>query len=124
MSILSRLLVLLIIARILVPPCMCLCKLQAPASRAVAWVFGKEASDLPHEEDDHDHYPGCPASYLSLGLGLKPMPFLEPEPSVSSLPSYTPFLPATTTILAPDSVRAMSFPADPPLYVSHCALTV
>ena len=124
MSISSRLLVLLIIARILVPPCMCLCKLQTPACRAVAWVVGTDAPDLPHEEDDHDHHPGCPASYLSLGLGLKPMPFEEPQPLFLSLPSYTPSLPATTTLLAPDSIRATSFPADPPLYVSHCALTV
>ncbi len=124
MSIPSQILVLLIIARILVPPCMCLCKLEAPAARAVAWVFGTDAPDLPHEEDDHDHHPGCPASYLSLGLGLKPMPFEEPEPPFLSLPSYTPSLPAMTTLLAPDSIRSTSFPADPPLYVSYCALTV
>jgi hypothetical protein len=122
--ILSRLLVLLIIARILVPPCVCLCKLEAPASRAVAWILGTDAPDLPLEAHDHDHHPGCPASYLSLGLGLKPLPFLEPEPPVLSLPSYTPSLPATTTLASTVVDRAESFPADPPLYVSHCALTV
>jgi hypothetical protein len=122
-SISSRLLVLLIIARILVPPCMCLCKLEARASRAVAWVLGADDTPPPHEEQDHDHHPGCPASYLSLGLGLKPLPFVEPVPPVLSLPSYTPSLDAATLVLAV-STHALGFPADPPLYVSHCALTV
>lgn len=123
MPIPSRLLVLLIIARILVPPCMCLCTLEAPASRAVAWVLGTDEPDLPHEGRDHDHHPGCPASYLSLGLGLKPLPFVEPASPALSLPSYSPSL-AATTLVVPVSTRAVGFPADPPLYVSHCALTV
>ena len=123
MPILSRLLVLLIFARILVPPGMCLCKLEAPASRAVAWVLGSDAPDLPLDHHDDDHHPGCPASYLSLGLGLHPMPFMEPLPPFLSHPAYTPSLSATALVV-PLSIRATDFAADPPLYVSHCALTV
>lgn len=123
MAFLFRLLVLLIVVRILVPPCMCLCKLEAPAARAIAWVFGTEVPDGPIDDHDHDHHPGCPASYLSLGLGLKPMPFIEPPPSPLSLPAPSAFLPATTLVV-PVSITAMIFAADPPLYVSHCALTV
>jgi hypothetical protein len=120
---LFRLLILLIVVRILVPPCMCLCKLEAPASRAIAWVFGTEVPDAPMDYHDDDHHPGCPASYLSLGLGLQPMPFIEPLPSSLSLPAPTPFLPATTLVV-PVSISAMTIGADPPLYVSHCALTI
>jgi hypothetical protein len=120
----SRLLILLIIARILVPPCMCLCKLEAPAARAIAWVLGTATPDAPAEEQDHDHHPGCPASYLSLGLGLRPLPFLEPESLLLSLPSFTPSSPADTTPVARDPIGASGVPAGPPLYVRHCALTV
>lgn len=123
MRILSRILVLLIFARILVPPGMCLCKMEAPASRAVAWILGADMPEAPYHPDDDDHHPGCPASYLSLGLGLHPMPFMEPPPLFLSLPSYTPSL-SVTTLVVPLSVRAIDFAADPPLYVSHCALTV
>ena len=123
MAIHSRLLVLLILARLLVPPSMCLCKLEAPASRAVAWVLGSKPIDLPHDDHDDDHHPGCPASYLSLGLGLKPIPVVEPELGSVSVPVPPPSLPAITLVV-PVSIRTIHFAADPPLYVSHCALTV
>ena len=122
-AILYRLLILLIVARTGVPPSMCLCKLEAPASRAVAWLLRTDMPDLPQHEEDDDHHPGCPASYLSLGLGLRPIPFLEPPPLFLSDSSFTPSLPATTLVVAV-APRTTGFPADPPLYVSHCALTV
>ena len=124
MAILHRLLILLIVARICVPPGMCLCKLEAPASRAVSWLLGTDERDMPRDDHhDDDHHPGCPASYLSLGLGLRPIPFIEPPPLFLSETAFTPSLPATTLVLSLPT-RLTGFPADPPLYVSHCALTV
>ena len=122
MPIHSRLLVLLILARLIVPPSMCLCKLEAPASRAIAWVLGAKPIDLPRDDDDDDHDPGCPASYLSLGLGLKPIPVIEPELGSVSVPVSTPSLPAIPLVV-PLSIREIPFATDP-LYVRHCALTV
>ena len=70
MSILYRALLVLIVARLLLPPGICVCKLSSPAARLLVHALGGEAP--APQPDDHDHLPGCPASDLAQGMGLQP----------------------------------------------------
>jgi hypothetical protein len=70
-SIVCRLCLVLIGVRLLVPPCVCLCQMTAPAARLVAGLLGRELP--PAEPEDHDHHhEGCPMSKLSVGMGVPP----------------------------------------------------
>jgi hypothetical protein len=117
---------LLITLRLLMPPGICVCKLSSPASRLLLAVCGQEVPEpnSPDEDRDDDHHPGCPASFLSVGMGVAPpsgpgqidLPLtgvVEAE-SAPLFQSASDLLPLTCSVL--DSVA--------PLYVAHCALLV
>jgi hypothetical protein len=59
--------------RLLLPPGICICTLNAGGARLLAMVLGSEMpATLPDNHDEGDHAPGCPASALSWGLGVSP----------------------------------------------------
>ncbi len=123
MSMPTILLSLLITARLLMPPGICVCKLSPPAARLLLAVCGKA---LPVQElpDDDDHHPGCPACFLAVGMGVAP----PSGPGQIDLP-LTGTLSTDSAISFP-SVSDILPPPEPiplaaaPLYVSQCALTV
>jgi hypothetical protein len=118
----TLLLSVLITLRLLMPPGICVCKLSTPASRLLAAACGSELPAIPTEESDDDHDPGCPASYLSQGLGVAPpsgpgLIFLTLTGSVESI------LPVVHLVLPSDLLPTFSAPpSSPPLYVEQCAL--
>lgn len=74
-------------------------------------------------QDDDSHMPGCPAS-----PGVDRYKWADPTPSLHSLlppvalVSILPDLPAAKPISV--AVRAVTWPSDPPLYLSHCTLVI
>jgi hypothetical protein len=116
----------LITLRLLMPPGICVCKLSSPASRLLLAACGQEIPDRNSgdEEADDDHHPGCPASFLSVGMGVAPPPgpgpielpmtgTVEDESSIA-FTSASEFLPLSRGGLESSA----------PLYVVHCALLV
>jgi hypothetical protein len=111
---LARALFVLLTLRLLMPPGICVCHLADTASRA---------APAPETGED-DHHPGCPASYLSLGLGLKPLP----GPGPVELPPCGWLAPCP---LAPP-ISLVAPPTDPhdpapepiPLHVVYCAFLI
>jgi hypothetical protein len=72
---LRLLLVTLTLLRLLLPPGICVCKLTSPAARLLTTLLATKPPVLPPSpstEPEDDHAPGCPASFLSLGLYVKP----------------------------------------------------
>jgi len=72
-SILYRLLLVLMTVRLLLPPGVCICKMQAPAARFLILLFHSNRPIPVDEHDDDHHADGCPASKNSVGLGLRPV---------------------------------------------------
>ena len=123
MSIPTRILILLIGLRLLLPPGICVCKLSTPAAVAVARVVGGNLP-APVPEDHDDHHPGCPASVLSLGLGLKPAPPVLDAPAIVFF-APMPSLPVSSSIVNLDGRVAEPFSFDPlPLHVCHCVFLI
>jgi hypothetical protein len=121
-SISARFLVVLIGLRLLMPPGICVCKLSSPVARVLVHVLGGDVP--PPAPHDDDHHPGCPASVLSLGLGVKPAsPAIDAPASLPS-PALPPSVPAPTIGHREDpSSHSADFNA-PPFYVCHCALLI
>ncbi len=87
----------LIAIRLLMPPGICVCKWSSPAARLlVALLQSERPIPVEEERDDDDHAPGCPASPLAVGMGVKPstQPLLppglslDPPPPLESIPSF------------------------------------
>jgi hypothetical protein len=121
-SIVCRLGLVLIGVRLLVPPCVCLCQLTAPAARFVAGLLGGDLPPPEPEDPDH-HHDGCPASKLSVGLGVPPascQPCIAPCVAVldrhPTRPSEIDPLFATFSLAAD--------PPRPPLCLTLCALLI
>jgi hypothetical protein len=79
----------LIALRLLLPPGICVCKWNSPAARLLVAVLQTERQvPAEPESDDDDHAPGCPASPLAVGMGVRPPsePLLPPALSLDSLP--------------------------------------
>jgi hypothetical protein len=96
-SFLRTILMVLIAIRLLMPPGICACKWSSPAARFLVALLQSERQ-VPVEEDrDDDHAPGCPASPLAVGMGVKPPvePLLPPglslDPPPPPLQSAQPF---------------------------------
>jgi hypothetical protein len=82
-------LMVLIALRLLLPPGICVCKWNSPAARfLVALLQTERQVPAEPESDDDDHAPGCPASPLAVGMGVRPPcePLLPPALSLDSLP--------------------------------------
>jgi hypothetical protein len=114
----------LMVLRLLMPPGICVCKLSSPVLRLLAVVQDKALPPEPVQEDDDDHNPGCPASFLSVGMGVAP----PSGPGPLDL-QRTGWLIAHTVPLPASSTDLLSPPYDipipeAPLYVTQCALIV
>jgi hypothetical protein len=113
-AIVSRVLFVLLTLRLLMPPGICVCHLADTVGRA---------APSPENGGD-DHHPGCPASYLSLGLGLKPLPGpgpVELPPCGWQSPSSP--VPASAPSPPPPVARALAHES-PPLHVVYCAFLI
>jgi hypothetical protein len=118
-----RILNLLIVVRLLVPPGVCVCDLPCLAA-ALPGVVLQCDEDAPPEHEHDEHAPGCPCSPLSAVLGLRPSP--APPPAVAAV-ALSPDLAADAPPLsAHDEPRPLSGarPAESPLYLTHCSLLV
>ncbi len=95
MTHLRILLMVLLTMRLLMPPGICACKWTSPAARLLL-SLAQSDRQLPNdsESDDDDHDPGCPASPLASGMGVKPYcePIRPPALAYDALPldSLTP----------------------------------
>ena len=124
---LRAILMVLIGIRLLMPPGICVCKWSSPASRYLAALLLLERP-VPieeHREDDDDHAPGCPASPLAAGMGVKPAttPLLPPSLSLDPPPP----LESTQPFFAVNSVQASAVRLDSsqdPLYLTLRALLI
>lgn len=125
-----RILFVLLTIRLLMPPGICACKWNAPAARLLVALAGKPTATIPPApaETDDDHAPGCPASFLAVGMGVWPPSEPVPSPDLSSelLP-----VPATSDVSERTPGPAFgcaldgSFPpAAEPLYLAQCSLLI
>lgn len=92
MSQARTILMVLITLRLLMPPGICACKWSSPAARLLVALIQSErvipnANDSDTEDDDA---PGCPASPLAVGMGVKPPSEPLLPPSLSLDPSLPP----------------------------------
>src|SRR5579884_593475 len=79
----------LIAVRLMMPPGICVCKWRSPAARFLVSLLQSERQvPVEEERDDDDHAPGCPASPLAAGMGVKPPsePLLPPSLSLDPPP--------------------------------------
>ena len=119
-------LMLLMAFRLLMPPGICVCKLNSPAARALVKLLQMNREVPPPENDPNpdDHDSGCPASPLAAAMGLRPPS--EPPPSLA--PSFDPppllASSSTLTLLVDDAVGTCSDPPDAPLFLTLCALVI
>jgi hypothetical protein len=128
---LHQILFVLLTMRLLMPPGICACKWSSPAARLLVAFFDRSRADTippPPVESDDDHTPGCPASFLAVGMGVwppsEPPPSLVLAPETLSLPNASV---AATPSALPDSLPVPDDPSDPlstSLYLSHCALRI
>ena len=125
MAIPTRILLVLITVRLLMPPGICVCKLSSPAAYLLARALGGDPPAPDPSPDHHDdHHPGCPASCLSLGMGLQPpSPVLDPDTSLPA-PVAEPPADCREPAYAPPPAHSLSLAGAPPLYVCHCALLI
>jgi hypothetical protein len=123
---LHQTLFILLTIRLLLPPGICVCQWHSPAARMVVNLLntGKEVPPPPPVEKEDDHEPGCPASKLAAGMGLRPAspPSLPPAVSpeiVSEAESFA---------VAPTRLTQSAFPTYRPptesLYLTGCALLI
>lgn len=123
---LHRILFVLLTLRLLLPPGICVCQWHSPAARILAGLFktGKEVPPSPPAENEDDHEPGCPASKLAAGMGLRPaaQPPLPPAASPEVVDVAEAFVPLATTPF--DGGYPAYRPPDASLYLTVCALLI
>jgi hypothetical protein len=124
-STLYRILLVLLTVRLLMPPGICACTWSSPAGRLLADFLktGKEVPLPPLENEDRDdHAPGCPASPLAAGMGVKPSSEPPPCPALSlERPPVFEEVPAVSPLLA-SAPEPVSWPPEEGLYLTLCAL--
>ncbi len=117
-------LMVLIVMRLLLPPGICVCQWSSPAARLLIALLDSERQVPPlQESDDDDHAPGCPASPLAVGMGVRPPsePVWPPALSLDPLPllqSAQPISPLSCEREYPPPIHQ----PHSPLYLSVCAL--
>jgi hypothetical protein len=126
-SILYRILIALMALRLLMPPGICACKLSSPAARLLASFFQTGRPQIPAppaDAEDDDHAPGCPASPLAVGMGLKPAshPILPPDLALERPPALEEAELALCIDFLPSEAACDS--ASEPLYLTLCALII
>ena len=124
-SVHQTLLVLLTI-RLLMPPGICVCQWHSPAARMiVGWLkTGTEVPPSPPEEKEDDHEPGCPASKLAAGMGLRPASPPPLPPAVSPEVVHVAQAAASLPPAQFDSGYLTYRPPDLSLYLTVCALLI
>jgi hypothetical protein len=116
----------LLTMRLLLPPGICVCQWHSPAARFIVSLFntGKEVPPSPPVETEDDHEPGCPASKLAAGMGLRPVvpPILPPGATfaVASAPETI----APTVAVFGEVEFSTYRPPDSRLYLMVCALLI
>jgi hypothetical protein len=111
-SSLRTLLMVLMVVRLLMPPGICVCKWTSPAARVLV-ALAQSERQVPNEQDwdDGDHDPGCPASPLAVGMGVRPAsePLLPPALALEAL------LPEMPSVIVTDHTEMVESKAfDPP----------
>jgi hypothetical protein len=123
-STLYRTLLVLLTVRLLMPPGICACTWSSPAGRLLADFLktGKEVPLPPVEDDRDDHAPGCPASPLAAGMGVKPSSEPPPRPALS--PEQPPVFEVMQSVSPPlaSAPEPVSWPPEEGLYLTLCAL--
>jgi hypothetical protein len=117
-------LMVLIALRLLMPPGICACKWSSPAARLLAALLQNQRQvPAEQERDDDDHAPGCPASPLAAGMGVKPPsePLLPPDLSLDPLPPLQSVQPIAPTDAGEATSLRSDHPQDP-LYLTLRAL--
>ncbi len=119
-------LMVLITIRLLMPPGICVCKWNSPAARFLVALLNTDR-EVPVEEDreDDDHAPGCPASPLAVGMGVKPSaePPLPPGLSLDPPPPLKSAQPFSS--LHADTMISVRFDSPQnPLYLTLRALLI
>lgn len=93
---LRTLLMILIALRLLMPPGICACQWSSPAARMLLALTqsDRQLPSEPQRDNEDDHDAGCPASPLSVGMGVVPPcdPLLPPGLSLDSVPPTQPTL--------------------------------
>ena len=122
---LRTILMVLIGIRMLMPPGICVCKWNSPAARFLVALWQSDRQVPAQEDREDDDAPGCPASPLAVGMGVKPPsePLLPPDLSLDPPPpteSAQPFFSVWTDIAA----SAPSNHSHSPLYVTLRALLI
>jgi hypothetical protein len=113
---------LLIAARLMAPPGICLCKVTSPAVGSFLHLLGKDVPPVaPEPVEDHD--PGCPASGLSEAMGLQPPPVML-LPPLALAPVVSEDSPLVCFSDAVEVFPAGWGPADPERYLILCALLI
>jgi hypothetical protein len=110
----------------MLPPGICVCQWHSPAARILVGLLntGKEVPPPPAPENEDDHEPGCPASKLAAGMGLRPA---SPPPL---LPALAPESVPPSDLCAADSTVGANLqytthqPPDSSLYLTVCALLI
>ncbi len=116
----------LLTARLLLPPGICVCQWHSPAARILVGLLrtGKEVPPPPPAEKEDDHEPGCPASKLAAGMGLRPASHPPAPPAVS--PEVVTVAGACAARPAPheDAHFPVYRPPVSSLYLIACALLI
>jgi hypothetical protein len=110
----------------MLPPGICVCQWHSPAARWLVRLLntGKEVPPSPPVENEDDHEPGCPASKLAAGMGLRPAshPPLPPAPTPEVVCAYSTDSPTTSPS---GSVTFPTYrPPDAGIYLTACALLI
>jgi hypothetical protein len=123
---LDGILFVLLTIRLLLPPGICVCQWHSPAARFIVGLLntGKEVPPPPPPEKEDDHEPGCPASKLAAGMGLRPasQPPLPPTASLEIVALIAP-LPFHAAARSEGGLLARR-PPDPDICLKVCALLI
>lgn len=120
----QRFLLLLLMVRLLLPPGICLCHDNSPASRLILDLLNPDRPQSSTScEEDEDHDPGCPGSPLATGMGLK-LPLVAVFPplpnTVLDMPGLV--LPAPAFFWSAPPTWGLSPPI--PIYLEDCSLLI
>jgi hypothetical protein len=116
----------LLTIRLLLPPGICVCQWHAPAARWLVKLLntGKLVPPSPPVENEDDHEPGCPASKLAAGMGLRPVAHPPAPPAASSERVHVSAEAVATTSRAGIELFPAYRPPGPALYLTACALLI
>ncbi len=118
-------LMILIAIRLLMPPGICACKWSSPAARFLVALLQNEQRVPVDDDRDDDHAPGCPASPLAVGMGVKPPvePLLPPDLSLELPPPASSAQPIASFDVGSVVFPRFDHPQDP-LYLTLRALLI